>query len=175
MTKNRCNTLWCIEYSSRRGKYHDEAIQCLQGKHINVLQQKFPIKGMSWQWGQQRLQNVGNHLQGYVTSQLRDHNWNTYSKPVLPVSALPKPKLAAHITEGLMFLQTIIWLWSTKASCPGLCSTEWKWVSPKIPLDDQTAPNCLYAFLSYRELQVWLIESCSLWDWNPLVKYQESE
>lgn len=105
MTKKRCNTLWCIEYSSRRGKYHDEAIQRLKGKHINVLQQKFQIKGMSWQWGQQRLQNVGNCLQDDMTSQLKDHNWNMYSMPVLPVSATPKPKLAAHITEGLMSLQ----------------------------------------------------------------------
>ena len=33
MTKERCNTLWCIKYSSWRGKYHDEAIQSLEGKH----------------------------------------------------------------------------------------------------------------------------------------------
>ena len=33
MTKERCNTLWCIKYSSWRGKYHDEAIQCLEGKY----------------------------------------------------------------------------------------------------------------------------------------------
>jgi hypothetical protein len=33
MTKEWCNTLWCIKYSSRRGKYHDETIQCLEGKH----------------------------------------------------------------------------------------------------------------------------------------------
>lgn len=33
MTKERCNTLWCVKYSSWRRKYHDEAIQCLEGKH----------------------------------------------------------------------------------------------------------------------------------------------
>ena len=37
MPKERCNTLWCIKYSSWRGKYHDEAIQSLEGKHKHIV------------------------------------------------------------------------------------------------------------------------------------------